>query len=519
MVQIYGNFRYCYQNNRGFLKNLNKSLPQSRKESVRNNRSRERKQHFDFYRILTIFIRFFAVSSLRGAASDEAIQEFWNLDCFATLAMTPAGLFVFMPGLYIHIPFCAQKCAYCDFHSGSLMPGYLDALEREMRFRCGRNADGGFDDKGCCSPETIGTAPPSLQKTKQSGRNADGGLSGDPIISGKIDTIYIGGGTPTLLSPAQLQLLLDRAAELWDCTGLKEVTVEANPEDLTDEYIARLADHSAAARHPSKGVERPRLSFNRLSIGVQSFDDGLLRLMNRRHSAQRARDAVRKAQEAGFGNITVDLIYGIPGMTGAQWERSLDEAAGLGVQHVSAYHLTIEPGTPFGKMGLAAIPEAESEHQYETLRRKLGDAGFEHYEISNFARPGFRAVHNSAYWSGEPYLGLGPSAHSYDGRTRSWAASDTAAYIKGAGTDAIYESETLSENERLNEFVMTSLRRSEGIGTAEMELRFGRPALKKLTVQAAGFVKSGKMKEAGGRLFIPPENFLLSDYIISTLFV
>ncbi len=400
-----------------------------------------------------------------------------------------------MTGLYIHIPFCKQKCAYCDFYS--------------------RNADGGFDDKAGGTSETIGTAPPSLRN-----QNTDGGLmSGflealmremefrrDAVPGRRLDTIYIGGGTPSLLSPAQLQSILDRAAELWDRTGLKEVTVEANPEDLTDEYTARLAE----------------TGFNRLSIGIQSFDDSLLRLMNRRHSAQRARDAVRTAQEAGFGNITIDLIYGIPGMTHGQWERSLDEAVGLGVQHISAYHLTIEPGTPFGHMAragkIAAIPETESERQYETLRRKLSGAGFEHYEISNFAQPGFRAVHNSAYWSGEPYLGVGPSAHSYDGRTRSWAAADTAKYIAEAGTDAIYESETLSETDLRNEFIMTSLRRAEGIGLAEMESRFGLRVREDIAKRAAGFVKNGKLKEADGRLFIPPENFLLSDYIISTLF-
>ena len=373
-----------------------------------------------------------------------------------------------MAGLYIHIPFCKQKCAYCDFYSKSPESGtvsaMLDALEREMQFRC------------------------------------------DAVPGGGLDTIYIGGGTPTLLSPAQLQSLLDKAAGLWDCTDLRETTAEANPEDLTDNYIARLAE---------TGVDR-------LSIGIQSFDDDLLKLMNRRHSAAGARDAVRTAQKAGFGNITIDLIYGIPGMTQAQWERSLDEAAGLGVQHISAYHLTIEPGTAFGKMAragkIAPIPEAESERQYETLRRRLSDAGFEHYEISNFALPHRRAVHNSAYWSGGPYLGIGPSAHSYDGRTRSWAAADIAAYINGTGTDAIYESETLSETDLRNEFVMTSLRRAEGLKVAEMALKFGAVAAERLLEQAAGFLGDGKLLLREGKISIPAENFLLSDYIISTLF-
>lgn len=410
----------------------------------------------------------------KNRSRNTKFQYFWKF----------AGYFIYfyflnMPGLYIHTPFCKQKCAYCDFFSNvtdaagsnigrdaaaGLIPGYLEAFGREILFR----------------------------------RNA--------VPGGRLDTIYIGGGTPSLLSPEQLQSLLDRAAELWDCTVLQETTVEANPEDLTKEYLARLTD---------TGIDR-------LSIGIQSFDDAMLRSMNRRHSAQRALDAVRTAQKAGFGNITIDLIYGIPGMTHGQWEKSLDKAVGLGVQHISAYHLTIEPGTLFGRMAregkIAAIPEKESERQYDTLRRKLGNAGFEHYEISNFALPGFRAIHNSAYWSGESYLGVGPSAHSYDGRMRNWAVADIAEYIKGAGTAAIYESETLSATDLWNEFIMTSLRRAEGIDAAKMERRFGCRASYDFMKRAEVFVKNGKLREADGRIFIPPENFLLSDYIISTLF-
>lgn len=326
------------------------------------------------------------------------------------------------------------------------------------------------------------------------------------LPEGRLDTIYIGGGTPSLLAPEELRSLLDVAAGVWDCNGLCEVTVEANPEDLVGDYAERLAG----------------AGFNRLSIGIQSFDDGLLRLMNRRHSAQRARDAVRSAQEAGFANLTIDLIYGIPGMSHEQWERSLGEAVEMNVQHISAYHLTIESGTVFGRMArngkIAPIAEDESERQYETLRRMLGDAGFEHYEISNFAQAGFRAVHNSAYWSGEPYLGVGPSAHSYDGnRTRSHVVADVARYLEEAGSGTVYEMEKLSETEIFNEFVMTSLRTAEGIDTAEMEQCFGKRA-EGLTERAMVFAESGKVRKTDGRIFIPPENFLMSDYVISTLF-
>jgi oxygen-independent coproporphyrinogen-3 oxidase len=374
----------------------------------------------------------------------------------------------FMAGLYIHIPFCAQRCAYCDFYKSTdpvMLSAYSEAVTREMEYR-----------------RVF-------------------------FESGRLDTIYIGGGTPSLLAPEALQTLLDAAGRIWDCKELKEVTLEANPEDLTDEYIARLAD----------------TGFNRLSIGVQSFDDGLLQMMNRRHSAERARQAVVAAQEAGFGNIIIDLIYGIPTMTQAQWEQSLDEAVGLGVQHISAYHLTIEPATAFGRMAtagkIAAIPESESERQYAILRRKLVAAGFEQYEISNFARPGFRAIHNSGYWSGEPYLGIGPSAHSYDGeRIRSWVVADVGKYIAGVGSEAIYDHETLSDSDLFNEMVMTSLRRTEGLDTALLRQQFGAEKSLHLTQSAERFLQRGNMVARGNFLAIPPDKFLLSDYIIGELF-
>jgi oxygen-independent coproporphyrinogen-3 oxidase len=314
----------------------------------------------------------------------------------------------------------------------------------------------------------------------------------------QISTIYIGGGTPSMLSPSELRELLGQAASLWDCSGLREVTLEANPEELTRDYLAGLAG-----------------SFNRLSIGIQSFDDGLLRFMNRRHDARRAREAVREAQAAGFDNISIDLIYGIPGMTSGQWECTLREAIALDVQHISAYHLTIEPATPFGRMGLAPIPEAGSERQFETLREKLLAAGFEHYEVSNFALAGRHAIHNSAYWSGEPYLGVGPSAHSFDGvRRREWVAADVQKYMEAFAEPsprqaAIYESETLSERELRNERIMTGLRTARGVEAKILEAK---------SDETERFLREGLLVERGDRLAIPPEKFLLSDYVIASLF-
>jgi oxygen-independent coproporphyrinogen-3 oxidase len=373
-----------------------------------------------------------------------------------------------MAGLYIHIPFCGQRCTYCDFYKST-------------------------DRATLCAYPLAAIG--EMQSRK------------DFFEEGRLDTIYIGGGTPSLVAPETLQSFLDAAGCLWNCSRLKEVTLEANPEDLSDEYILRLAD----------------TGFNRLSIGVQSFDEGLLKLMNRRHSAERAKEAVRVAQQAGFGNITIDLIYGIPGMTHEQWERSLDEAVGLGVQHISAYHLTIELATAFGQMAAAGkitpIAEAESERQYETLRRKLSEAGMEQYEISNFAVPGFRAIHNSAYWSGEPYLGIGPSAHSYDGgRVRSWVVADVERYIREAGSRTIYEQETLTDTELFNEMVMTSLRRTEGLDTSMLRERFGTANYSRLMNSTERFLRSGDMVVVGTVLSIPPDRFLLSDYIIGELF-
>jgi oxygen-independent coproporphyrinogen-3 oxidase len=372
----------------------------------------------------------------------------------------------------------------------------------------------------------------------------------DFLAAGRLDTIYVGGGTPTTLSPVELRGLLDHAAGLWDCSGLREVTLEANPEDLTADYLARLSqeDSSRSLRsvrkdsecHPDRDRRSTRelsIKFNRLSIGIQSFDDGLLRMMNRRHTAARAIEAVRNAQRAGFDNISIDLIWGIPGMTPAQWEYSLDQAIDLGVQHISAYHLTIEPGTAFGRSRLQPIADEESERQFATLRQKLGEAGFEHYEISNFALPGRRAVHNSAYWSGEVYLGVGPSAHSFDGnRRREWVDPNVEKYagvfspsLRGHSPEAIqrtqadwialspsaprndasttiYGGETLTDIDIRNERIMTGLRTAEGVACGELRM-----VVEKL-------IAEGLLVRRGDRLIIPPEKYLLSDLIIAQLF-
>lgn len=368
-----------------------------------------------------------------------------------------------MAGLYFHIPFCKRICAYCDF--------YKSADLRAMK-------------------DVVGAMHDELRREAEF------------LPAKRLRTIYFGGGTPSLLPPEQLEEFIAHAAERFDCTTLEECTVEANPDDLTPDYLARLA----------------RTRVDRLSIGVQSFDDGELRLMNRRHTADAARNAVRRAQEAGFTNITVDLIFGVPGFGIETLRRNLRETVALGVQHVSAYHLTIEPGTAFGRRmaqgRFVPVAEETSEEEFLTVHRTLTDAGFEHYEVSNFAQPGRRALHNSAYWSGEPYLGIGPAAHSFDGECRRWAVSDIGRYLAGGG----YESERLTERDHYNETVMTALRTAEGVDTKEIGRRFGRTRLDTLLDAARPWLDAGDATLRDGRLAIPAERFLLSDAVIAALF-
>lgn len=368
-----------------------------------------------------------------------------------------------MAGIYFHIPFCKRICAYCDFVRSadlSRMEETLAAMHRELEARRGYLHDR------------------------------------------RIRTIYFGGGTPSLCPPEALGALIARAAAFFDCSQVEEITAEANPDDLTPERLAALR----------------RAGVDRLSIGIQSFDDGCLRLMNRRHSAAQAERAVRRAQEAGFGNVTVDLIFGVPGFGSESLARSLERTLALGVQHVSAYHLTIEPGTAFGRRAargeFRAVDEAVSETEFRLVHETLTRAGFEHYEVSNFALPGFRARHNASYWSGAEYLGIGPGAHSYDGAGRCWNAGSVAEYLEGAAGG----SERLGPADRFNEYVMTSLRTVEGIDTAVVAARFGGERLRRLLDEARPFERTGLLRRSETRLAVPPERFLVSDEVIAALF-
>lgn len=321
---------------------------------------------------------------------------------------------------------------------------------------------------------------------------------GASISSLDIETLYIGGGTPTILSVEELGRIVASLGKRVDIAALREFTVEANPEDLTPEYLSGLK----------------RLGVNRLSIGIQSFVDEHLKFMNRRHNAARAIECVRQAQEAGFGNITIDLIYGIPGMSTEQWEHNLKTALSLGVQHLSAYHLTIEPKTVLGvrqKRGLfRQVGEDVSVEQYEMLEAMTSAAGFEHYEVSNFAKKGYRAVHNSNYWKGKPYVGLGPSAHSFDGAKRRWNIANNTKYV----AEKSFEEETLTETDKYNENVMTLLRTAEGVVVEDLKNPYREHFLR----ESRRYVDSALMSENEGRVFIETKNFLVSDAIIENLF-
>ncbi len=369
-----------------------------------------------------------------------------------------------MAGLYVHIPFCKQACIYCDFHFSTSLKyrnRMVSALVQEIE----------------------------LQK--------------DFSYQGPLESIYFGGGTPTVLEVEQLDEIIRAVSKNFEWVGQPEITLEANPDDLSPEKIARLA----------------RSKVNRLSIGIQSFRDEDLRMMNRSHNREQALKSVAMAMELGFENITADLIYGIPGMDNPSWEQQIDQLLELGVPHLSSYALTVEPKTvlhhKIQKREIAAPSEEQAAVQFEILWKKLENAGYEHYEVSNFAKPGYRAVHNSSYWKGTPYLGIGPSAHSYYNNQRFWNVSNNMAYMKSVeGGKVNRESEQLSDKDRFNEMVMTGLRTKVGLSLSELNeaekdflLKEAEPALQK-----------GQLVQSGEHLFIPQHWRFHSDGIAASLF-
>ena len=374
-----------------------------------------------------------------------------------------------MSGIYIHVPFCKRRCGYCNFYSTtrlSLKNDYMIAVEQELRMRANY-------------------------------------LNGEPV-----QTIYFGGGTPSLLQPTEIQTIIGTIRQLHQVSDTPEITVEANPDDLTPDYIGQLA----------------QTDVNRLSIGIQSFNDDYLQLMNRRHNAQQAIDAVKLSQKNGFDNISIDLIYGLPGSTCEYWKRQLDTAASLNVQHLSAYHLSYEEGTAFAQKlqqhKIAEISEDESLAQFNALTDWAQATGFEHYEISNFARPGFRSRHNSCYWDRTIYLGVGPAAHSYNRLTRSWNTSDIAAYIKNVNEGKSFsESETLTPSDIFNDYVITALRTSAGIDMDYLQREQPKQMVDYLQRQAESFVRAGQLEYSANHLKLTHSGIFVSDEIMERLIV
>ncbi len=375
-----------------------------------------------------------------------------------------------MAGVYIHIPFCARKCVYCDFYSvGARLadwPRLVSALLDEARVRV---------------PELTGAGA-------------------------KCDTLYIGGGTPSLLPPGEFGRL---AAGVLSLTGpVSEFTVEVNPDDVTGE----LADAWRGA-----GVDR-------VSMGVQSLVDGELRAIGRRHDSRRAREAYDTLRRR-FGNVSLDLMFGLPGQTRRSLRESVAGVIDMRPEHVSVYSLMYEERTALTRMRdsgrIDETPEEESAAMFADITEMLDAAGYEQYEISNYSLPGFRSRHNSAYWSGEPYVGLGPAAHSYDGlRTRRANAPDVRAYISrwlDGGGDAVTV-ETLTDDELREEMIMTRLRTRGGIPLEEFRRRFGAVAFRSLLSASRRWVAAGLMEERDGTLALSRRGVMVSDEIIVSLF-
>lgn len=368
-----------------------------------------------------------------------------------------------MATLYFHIPFCRRICTYCDFYkvgATELLPHVVEVMHQELEERC------------------------------------------TTLHSKALTSIYFGGGTPSLMPPSDIEGLIEHARRLFDCSSVTEITIEANPDDLTEEYVAELR----------------KTSVNRLSLGIQSFDNRVLEFMNRRHTAEEAEEAVRRLRRAGYNNLSVDVIFGVAGF-GDTLTETLRRAIALDVEHISAYHLTVEERTRLGllvKRGeYMPIVDEESEREFLAVHTSLEDAGYEHYEVSNFAKRGRRAEHNSAYWTGVEYLGIGPGAHSFTGDERRWCVSTAKQYSEGVIT---FEDEQLSERDRLNEYVMTSLRRVEGIDLDYVEQRFGCGERRRIERAAKEWVASGVVRAEGSTLAISVKHFLVSDAVIETLF-
>ena len=372
-----------------------------------------------------------------------------------------------MAGLYIHIPFCKSRCIYCAFYSTvslDMRQRYVDALCKEMEMRGTRDVDG-----------KVG-----------------------------LETIYLGGGTPSQLSTGQLRHLFIYINKVFG-NNAKEITIEMNPDDVTKEYADVLNE----------------LGVNRVSMGAQTFDDKRLHFLHRRHTSQQVTEAVHTLREAGFRNISIDLMYGFPDETLEDWKQDIRKALSLEVEHVSAYCLMIEEGTVLYEQVKSEKRKVKSERNeeverqmYEVLIDQMTESGYEHYEISNFAKPGFRSRHNSSYWHDVPYIGLGAAAHSYDLKSRSWNVANIQQYMMAIEKgERPAEQEEIDEETHYNDCITTALRTSDGLNITTMPEKFQRYCLK----EAERFLSDGLLRKEGNRLVLTRKGLFVSDMVMSGL--
>lgn len=373
-----------------------------------------------------------------------------------------------MAGIYIHIPFCKSRCIYCGFYSTTLLDlrkKYINAVCREMELR----------------------------------KN---------YIREPFSTIYLGGGTPSLLDEAELTKLFLYINNVYDVDRNAEITMECNPDDITPEFTNMLS----------------RLPINRVSMGAQTFADSRLRLLHRRHNSDEVKHAVKLLREAGIKNISIDLIFGFPDESLSQWKEDISAALAINVEHISAYSLMYEEDTPLWKMldtgKVKEIDEELSLTMFKELVCQLTDAGYEHYEISNFARPGYRSRHNSSYWHQVPYIGLGAAAHSFDLNSRQWNVADLKLYIEEINNGIIpMEREELDNDTTFNDIITTALRTSDGIDLNAMETRLGKRYRNTLISAAGKHIEQGLLEIRHDRLRLTAEGIFISDMVMSDLMI
>lgn len=373
-----------------------------------------------------------------------------------------------MAGIYIHIPFCRQACYYCNFHfstSIQLKNDFITALLSEI----------------------------ALQKAY--------------LDKEEVKTIYFGGGTPSLLSIEEINKILEVVYSTHHIGNSPEITLEANPDDITVEKLKQWKQ---------SGI-------NRFSIGIQSFFDEDLQWMNRVHSSKEAEACIQLVQEAGFENFSVDLIYGGPTLSDEHWQKNIEKVIALNIPHISCYALTVEPKTALDKMihqqKKEPVNAEKQARHFLQLMNELSKAGYEHYEISNFAKPGYHSKHNKSYWQGEKYLGLGPSAHSYNGVSRQWNIANNALYIQSLKNNTtLFEKEELSLTQRLNEYIMTSLRTMDGLDLNYVKEKFGAEYCDKLQTAGNNNKYNSRLQIINSRLILSNEGKLFADGIAADLF-